>query len=188
MLLSGKPFGLICQGFLRFLTTQFSCFEEEHLPILLIPPTPIIFLEEILDPSWLSRNEMRCFLRFGTIFTILKTWKTPIEECYFTKSNTSPRVFFTFLKLYKWFQIAKSISDDSDAQLCTKKSVDIDVSKGFWIFICYINKFDGLNDFMVSYAVLNLVGKAMVEFRKRLLKTFCKHQGINENYNLSEGS
>ena len=55
-----------------------------------------------------------------------------------------------------------------------QKSVDIDVSKGFWIFICYINKFDGLDDFMVSYAVLNLVGKAMVEFRKRLLKTFCK--------------
>ena len=28
----------------------------------------------------------------------------------FTKSNTSPWVFFTFLKLYKWYQIAQSIS------------------------------------------------------------------------------
>ena len=60
-----------------------------------------------------------------------------------------------------------------------QKSVDIDVSKGFWIFICYINKFDGLGNFMVSDAVLNLVGEAMVEFRERLLKTSYKHQGIN---------
>ena len=27
-----------------------------------------------------------------------------------TKSNTSPWVFFTFLKLYKWYQIAQSVS------------------------------------------------------------------------------
>ena len=25
-----------------------------------------------------------------------------------TKSNTPPRVFFTFFKLYKWYQIAKA--------------------------------------------------------------------------------
>ena len=28
----------------------------------------------------------------------------------FTKSNTPPRVFFTFFKLYKWYQIAKHIT------------------------------------------------------------------------------
>ena len=28
----------------------------------------------------------------------------------FTKSNTSPWVFFTFFKLYKWYQIAQSVS------------------------------------------------------------------------------
>ena len=49
-------FGLICHHFWPFLTTQFCCFEEKHLPILLIPPTPIIFLEEILDPSWLFQK------------------------------------------------------------------------------------------------------------------------------------
>ena len=27
-----------------------------------------------------------------------------------TKSNTPPWVFFTFLKLYKWYQIAQNIS------------------------------------------------------------------------------
>ena len=29
------------------------------------------------------------------------------EACNFTKSNTHPWVFFTFLKLYKWHQIAQ---------------------------------------------------------------------------------
>ena len=54
----------------------------------------------------------------------------------------------------------------NDAQ----KSVDIDVSKGFKsLFVT--NKFDGSEDFMVSDAVLDLVGEAMVEFRERLLKT-----------------
>ena len=38
-----------------------------------------------------------------------------MEECYFqncnfTKRNTPPWVFFTFFKLYKWYQISQSIS------------------------------------------------------------------------------
>ena len=53
---------------------------------------------------------MWCVSRYGTICAIWKTWKTPMEECYFTKSNTPPSVFFTFLKLYTWYQIAQTIS------------------------------------------------------------------------------
>ena len=38
-----------------------------------------------------------------------------MEECHFlacnfTKSNTPPWVFFAFLKLYKWYQIAQIIT------------------------------------------------------------------------------
>ena len=29
------------------------------------------------------------------------------EACNFTKINTPPWVFFTFLKLYKWYQITQ---------------------------------------------------------------------------------
>ena len=47
-----------------------------------------------------------------------KLWKTLIKECLFfarlpakacnfTKSKTPPWVFFTFLKLCKWYQVAK---------------------------------------------------------------------------------
>ena len=47
---------------------------------------------------------MRCFARFGTICAILKkekhTWRSV------TFSNTLPRVFFMFFKLYKWYQTA----------------------------------------------------------------------------------
>ena len=36
----------------------------------------------------LARNRLRqylwCVARFGTICTILKTWKTPMEECWFS--------------------------------------------------------------------------------------------------------
>ena len=32
------------------------------------------------------------------------------EASNFTKSNTSPRVFFKFFKLYEWYKIAQSIT------------------------------------------------------------------------------
>ena len=34
-------------------------------------------------------------------------WVLIIVACNFTKINTPPRVFFTFFKLYKWYQIAQ---------------------------------------------------------------------------------
>ena len=36
--------------------------------------------------------------------------KLQAEVCNFTKSNIPPWVFFTFFKLYKWYQIAQSIT------------------------------------------------------------------------------
>ena len=32
------------------------------------------------------------------------------EACNFTKINNNPKVFFTFLKLYKWYQIAQCVT------------------------------------------------------------------------------
>ena len=43
------------------------------------------------------------------------SWKSftfsKVTACYFTKSNTPPWVFFTFFKLYKWYQIAQRITN-----------------------------------------------------------------------------
>ena len=36
--------------------------------------------------------------------------KLQASACNFTKSNTPPWVFFRFFKLYKWYQIAQSVS------------------------------------------------------------------------------
>ena len=46
---------------------------------------------------------MRC-----SIWYYLHNFKKP-KVCNFTKSNTPPWVFFTFFKLYKWYQIKQSI-------------------------------------------------------------------------------
>ena len=36
--------------------------------------------------------------------------KFQAEACNFTKNNTRPWIFFRFLKLYKWYKIAQSIT------------------------------------------------------------------------------
>ena len=44
----------------------------------------------LLNIRLLQKECMRPFSQFGIICTILKKWKTPMEEFYFTKINTSP--------------------------------------------------------------------------------------------------
>ena len=63
---------------------------------------------------------MWCVARFDTICSIKKREKHPRSSvnlvklqssaCIVTKSNIPPWVFFTFLKLYKWYQTAPSIT------------------------------------------------------------------------------
>ena len=38
--------------------------------------------------------------------------KLQAEACNFTKSNSPPWVFFTFFKLYKWYQITQRITNN----------------------------------------------------------------------------
>ena len=41
---------------------------------------------------------------------VLLLVKLQPKVCNFTKSNTPPWLLFTFFKLYKWYQIAQSIT------------------------------------------------------------------------------
>ena len=41
---------------------------------------------------------------------VLLLGKLQAKACNFTKSNSTPWVFFTFFKLYKWYQIAQNIT------------------------------------------------------------------------------
>ena len=48
---------------------------------------------------------------FSTTFSkVAGLWKISMKECYFAKINTPPWVFFMFLKLHKYYQIAQSIT------------------------------------------------------------------------------
>ena len=61
-----------------------------------------IFLNKVRieDPVLLRENVTRCTIWY--YLYNLKTWKTPMEE------------IFTFFKLYKWYQIAQSVTCGSE--------------------------------------------------------------------------
>ena len=68
-----------------------------------------------------------------------------VPACNFTKSNTPPWMFFTFLKLYRWYQIAQHI-------LLTKISFCIFkiLSKNYvllylWIFDYFLKNINLIN-------------------------------------------
>ena len=52
------------------------------------------------------------------------------EVCNFTKSNTPPWVLFKFFKLYKWYQIARSVTFKSEIE-------NILISQGTWPCLTY---------------------------------------------------
>ena len=60
------------------------------------------FIKKLISTLWATWSSSKkvavcwCVARFGAIWTILKTWKTPVG-------------IFTFFKLYKWYQIAQRI-------------------------------------------------------------------------------
>ena len=59
----------------------------------------------------IPRYYMSCFAQFGTTCTIFKNVKnTHGGALLLVKSNTPPWVFYTFFKLYKWYQIAQNIT------------------------------------------------------------------------------
>ena len=57
--------------------------------------------------SWRSVTFRAC--SYGGV--LLLVVKLQASVCNFNKSNTPPRVFFTFFQLYKWYQIAQSVYD-----------------------------------------------------------------------------
>ena len=74
-------------------------------------------VKKCLDPTLVCNDrtenegkydEMWYFARLGTICTSLIPWKTQMKQRYFKKDSSM--VFFTFFKLYKWYQIAQSVT------------------------------------------------------------------------------
>ena len=83
---------------------------------------------------------MQVFVMFGTIWYHLNNLKIVknihggvlLLACNFTKSNTPPWVFSTFLKLFKWYQIAQRITLLSCSKLlyeyCTKYGIRLELN------------------------------------------------------------
>ena len=53
---------------------------------------------------------VNCFRCATLLHNTLQPHTAKLKPCNFTKSNTTPWVFFTFFKLYKWHQIAQNIT------------------------------------------------------------------------------
>ena len=70
------------------------------------------------NPEIVSRNNyhkrtnvMLCAIWFCYhLYNLKNVQNTHGEVLLFNKSNTPPWVFFTFLNLYKWYQIAQSVT------------------------------------------------------------------------------
>ena len=88
-----KFFELLGEFLLKYWLSKSQFYVE-------VEPANCIIAWHQRKPFSLSNVDMGCFTRFGTICTI-KNLKTPVEKCYFwSKCNTPPWMFFTFLTLY----------------------------------------------------------------------------------------
>ena len=68
----------------------------------------------------------------------LVTYKSCLEACKFAKINTPTWVFFTFFKLYKWYQIAQCTTFVTEAasRRCTVKKVFLKITQYLQEKIC----------------------------------------------------
>ena len=80
-----------------------SCFTVPH-----IETQEEVELYETLCAVWYHLYNLKNVR--NTHGGVLLLVKFQAEDCIFTKSNTHPRVFFTFFKLCKWYKIAQSIT------------------------------------------------------------------------------
>ena len=72
-----------------------------------------LFLTHLLTLSFIKCVVLRDLVPFVQFKKLEKhPWRsvTFSKACNFTKSNSPLWVFFTFLKLFKWYQIAQSIT------------------------------------------------------------------------------
>ena len=71
----------------------------------------VIFSNETLCAIWYHLYELKNGK--NTHGGVLLLVKLQVEPSNFTKSNISPRMFFTFFKFCKWYQIVKSVTNMS---------------------------------------------------------------------------
>ena len=125
--------------------------------------------------------------RFGTICTIQKNVenthggllllvKLQAEACNFTKSNIPPWVFFTFLKLIRWYQFAQRITN-----YCQRNYKDTiescpSLTVSYWIInlfifssVSFVNLYQKMQNFMLIVQFGNTDKYILFLYHKALL-------------------
>ena len=81
----------------------------------------LTFFSNVIDAFW----DLVPFLQFKKrerlSWRILLLVKSQVLVYNFTKSETPPWVFFTFFKLYKWYQMTQRVSNTYYANYFTMK-------------------------------------------------------------------
>ena len=115
-----------CSSFSRINQSHFSwVFYQSGLYLITNDNFLAVFLHIFLV-LWWSRTNLSIsgffiiapILVFSNIFSCLYY----IVACNFTKKDITPSVFFTFLKLYKWYQIVQNISYTLNTNVLLKKT------------------------------------------------------------------
>ena len=84
--------------------------------------------------------------------TLLKTWKTPMEECYF---QWSCRLF----KLYRWYQIAKTVKTEGENRRFRWVTY---TSQPYFVFLS-----------QMLIVILELTMRARIKYQHEPKRTFC---------------
>ena len=66
--------------------------------------------QQVAEPDVHDSFKWIALLSLVTFIKFKKREKHPRRSVTFSKNNTPLQVFFTFFKLYKWYQIAQSVA------------------------------------------------------------------------------
>ena len=108
---------VICKlpfSYLVFLSLPFSLVHE-HWDVCFQLCIWNVYLMFLVAAHCDALHDLAPFVQFKNVKNtdggVLLLVKVHPEACNFTKSNTPSWVFFTFFKLYKWYQIAQFITE-----------------------------------------------------------------------------
>ena len=112
-----SPWLYLC-WIVSFCNADLSVFHRENFEIIVSSDERFLLLEfTIVLRSYINivmgiDTKLKSGSRRSSVFLHLRRAARfgTINACNFTKCNTPPWVFFTFFKLYKWNQIAQSMT------------------------------------------------------------------------------
>ena len=107
----------------------------------------------------------------NTSWWVLLLVKLQAKACNFTESNTPPWVFFTFFKLYEWYQITQSITH---IYLYMRRAHLV----GKWAFSCQSTRQIPNKKILYCYKIMMIVIKNHLQGGQK----YCHQQWLHSFY------